>query len=63
MRERIVTSVEDRLQIVKRFGLDKTAISRAMNFNSSSMKRREARVYAVNKLGCKVYLKPEHLIS
>lgn len=61
-REIVITSKEDRKQLAEFLRLDKTVISKAMNFASNSMAARKARIFAVNKLGCRIYLNQNHLI-
>lgn len=61
--ERVITSKEDRKRIAEMFGLDKSVISKAMNFLCHSYAARKARCYAVNQLGCTVYVHPSHLIE
>lgn len=60
--ERVVASKEDKERIAKAFGIKPPIISKALNFRADSMAARIARCYAVNTLGCRVYLRSKHLI-
>lgn len=55
-REEVVTSTEDRQEIAQKFNVPKYVISRATHFCVNSLEARKIRCYAVNTLGCKVYI-------
>ena len=60
--EKVITSAEDRKQIAEALGISKYVISKELNFNADSMTARRVRIYAVNTLGCRAYVKQKHLI-
>lgn len=59
---RIVSTIEDNKQLAEKLRLSKTLISRALNFHIDSKAARKCRSYAVNVLGCHVFIKKENLI-
>jgi len=61
--ECVITSQEDKRRIADEFKVKAAIVSKAMHFRSDSLLARKARCYAVNHLGCTVYVHPRHLIK
>lgn len=61
-QNRIITTIEDNKQLAEKLKLSKTLISRALNFHVDSIAARKCRSYAVNYLGCHVFISKDSLI-
>lgn len=62
-REIIITSPSDRQRLFEMTGYGKSVISKAMLFLANSLAARRMRAYAVNFLGCHVYLDESRVIK
>ena len=49
--KRIFVSKKERKEIIKKFGVTKQALSRALNFKYNSLLNKEIRCYAMNYAG------------
>lgn len=60
--ERVVASKEDKVRIQEVLGIKLPIVSKALNFRADSMAARVARCYAVNTLGCRVFIRSKRII-
>lgn len=61
-REEVVTSSEDRQELAQKFNVKKYVISRALHFSVNSLEARKIRSYAINTLGCRVFIHKSRVV-
>ena len=59
--EIVISSASDKQVLAEEFNAKRSLISKALHFSANSMVARKMRCYAINQLGCKVYIRKSSL--